>query len=129
MFSLGITRLAVVVTLRPLGRSNCAARSMPVETEYDSICSGPTVCCTAGSPIVHLQDPTVFWDAATLVDAFNKNEDPNDTLADSGQSFTDYYLLSSGLCILSVAPCCLQLVICLCHGLTEGFTGYAALKL
>ena len=43
------------------------------------------------------QDPSVFWDAATLVDAFNANKDPNDTLADSGQSFTDYYLLSSGL--------------------------------
>ena len=29
------------------------------------------------------------------MDAFNQNKDPNDTLAASGQSFSDYYLLSS----------------------------------
>ena len=42
------------------------------------------------------QDPGDFWDAATLVDAFNARKDPNETLTDAAQSFTDYYLLSSG---------------------------------
>ncbi len=42
-----------------------------------------------------LQDPTVFWEAATLVDAYNEVKDPNDTLVASGADFNDYYLLSS----------------------------------
>lgn len=41
-----------------------------------------------------MQDPGVFWNAATLVDAFNVAKPPNATLAESGASFPDYYLLS-----------------------------------
>ena len=46
-------------------------------------------------PMPLVQDPGDFWDAATLVDAFNSRKDPNETLTDAAQSFTDYYLLSS----------------------------------
>jgi hypothetical protein len=54
------------------------------------------------------QDPGVFWDAATLVDAFNTRKDPNDTLTDAAQSFTDYYLLSSGRCLRLLRVSCLH---------------------
>lgn len=50
------------------------------------------------TPRFLVQDPGDFWDAATLVDAFNARKDPNDTLLEAQQSFTDYYLLSSGWC-------------------------------
>ena len=36
----------------------------------------------------------MYWEAANLVDAYNAVKDPNETLADSGAEFADYYLLS-----------------------------------
>lgn len=54
----------------------------------------PHCTCTSQYVSVRAQDPQVFWEAATLVDAFNVRKGPEAAIRKVVASLSEFYLLS-----------------------------------